>query len=150
MPPMCSFPHNFCNFNLCCIMTVCAVCFAMAQRILSWSQVTSVMQSDPVGLWARQTRKSLLSSRYNTHGAHKQHFPKLQSEQGFRFPKCSSHLGKRGMLVGTGALLHKLIFQCLLHLICVAKAMFIRYIMKLKFLPQYRYMLQPLNYVLVA
>lgn len=67
LPPMWSFLHNFRNFNLCCIMTVYAVRFSMAQLMLSWSQVTSVMQSDPVGLWARQVRKSIVSSRCTTH-----------------------------------------------------------------------------------
>jgi hypothetical protein len=67
MPPMWSFPHNFCNFNLCCIMAVYAVCFSMTQLILSCSQVTSTMQSDPFGHWARQIRKSAISSRCNKH-----------------------------------------------------------------------------------
>ena len=65
-PPMCSFHHNFCNFNLCYIMTVYAVCLSMAQLMLSWSPVTSIRQSDPVGLWARHIRKSVPSSRYST------------------------------------------------------------------------------------
>ena len=87
-PPMCSFHHNFCNLNLCYIMTVYAVCLSMAQLMLSWSPVTSIRQSDPLGLWARHIRKSVPSSRYNIQVEPPR---KLQSEQSSRSAKYRSY-----------------------------------------------------------
>lgn len=117
-PPMCSFHHNFCNLNLCYIMTVYAVCLSMAQLMLSWSPV-----SQHKAIWPGWPEQGTSENQFLPAGTIYKWSPRgSYSEQSSRSAKYRSYWEEKDAFSGTGSLLYQLIFHCLLHLICVEKA----------------------------
>lgn len=125
-------------------MTVYTVCFSVAQLILSWSQVASAVQSDPGDLWERRSRKSVISSRFNTYME-----PPSNTSQNCELSKALDAKNKQtkkqellGKDMGACRQFFSFAQACfpLPFLLDLCKKSIIRYLINLRFLSQYRCM----------